>query len=259
MGFDIPTPDEPSEDDGASGSASGQLLNASDGSPATAYISLDETDDPADLPGGADDGAWWLNLSDLGSPDAANVTFDDTGLIVITGVGDVEAALALVDAELAGLDAAYAPKDLAGVLVSASVILTDGYIPNNLTYEQWGTDEAVIPQADCPVNAVVVALLSGGVGPNTGGSPAVGDRGQAKLQVSFDGGGSFADFAVFNEPAIGVQNATSSNNTVGFSAHGRGTGTVTGDIQVRAMCRDVTQANDTQFRSGMITVFVHPQ
>lgn len=78
----------------------GAILNAADGSPATAYISADDTDDPADLPDFPGDGAWWLNLADLGSPDAANVTFDDSGLIVITGVGDVKAALAAVDAAL---------------------------------------------------------------------------------------------------------------------------------------------------------------
>lgn len=93
----------------------GAILNASDGSPATAYISADDTDDPADLPDFPGDGAWWLNLADLGSPDAANVTFDDSGLIVITGVGDVAAAIAAADAALAArittaaANAAYAP------------------------------------------------------------------------------------------------------------------------------------------------------
>lgn len=131
MGFDIPTPNESDEDVGSgSGSASGQLLNASDGSPATAYISVDDTDDPADLPGGVEDGSWWLNLADLGSPDAANVTFDDSGLVVITGVGDVEAALALVDAALVSQSTAPAMELIDEELLGAdAAAITFSAIP----------------------------------------------------------------------------------------------------------------------------------
>lgn len=88
------------------------------------------------------------------------------------------------------------------------------------------------------------------------GSPAVGDRGGVKLQVSFDGGGSFADMG--NAP-LGVLFSTTANRDVSVGCNGRATGTVTGDIQVRAMVKDIDQANDTTWSNGVIVCEVHPQ
>lgn len=64
--------------------------------------------------------------------DAAAVTFDSTGLIVITSVGDVKAALDLVDAELAELDAAYAPRLLTIEDQSGTSYTVDTSDPNRL-------------------------------------------------------------------------------------------------------------------------------
>lgn len=144
---------------------------------------------------------------------------------------------------------------LAGIIASAQTNLTD-HTPNNLTTEQWATEEAVVAQASAPTSAVVLAWLSGELRANGSGSPAANDRGGVKLQVSFDGGSNFADCSQENFPAMPSTNTDFANT---FSVVGRATGTVTGDIQVRAMVRDINQANDCQFRMGKITMLVHPQ
>lgn len=137
---------------------------------------------------------------------------------------------------------------------SASASLT-GTTPNSVSAVQWGTEEAVVAQADCPTAAVVLAWVSGGVGPGAG-TPAVGDRGALQLQVSFDGGSNFANMGVAISSTLF---STSANRRTPTSTTGRATGTVTGDIQVRAMINDTDQANDTTWANGVITVLVHPQ
>jgi hypothetical protein len=140
-------------------------------------------------------------------------------------------------------------------IASASTTLT-ATTPNSLTYVQFGTEEAVVAQADCPTSAVVLAWLACGLraGP---GAPAVGDRGNAKLEVSFDGGSSWADMTGGAEQGSLV--SASANRRVSLACVGRSTGTVTGDVQVRASVTDIDQANDTTFDLGTITVLVHPQ
>jgi hypothetical protein len=53
-----------------------------------------------------------------GASSAADVTFDDSGLVVITGVSDVQAALALVDAQLDALSGASVPALLVAIPVN---------------------------------------------------------------------------------------------------------------------------------------------
>lgn len=138
---------------------------------------------------------------------------------------------------------------------SASATLTQ-HIPNNLSYEQWGTEEAVVAQADAPSPCAVVATVSGEINESALASPAVTDRGLVKLQISFNGGSSFADITG-TEVLLGVGGSTSSGRGNGFAITGRATGTVTGDIQVRAMVADFSGANDCVFDHGNITILVH--
>jgi hypothetical protein len=145
------------------------------------------------------------------------------------------------------------PKNLPTV-ASATTALTN-HDPNNTTMEQWGTEEAVVAQADAPPAAVVLAWLSGSVGPTASGND--GDRGEYRLEVSFDGGSSFATIGDSGNVVTLV--STAAGDRTALSAVGRGTGTVTGDIQVRAMIRDIDAANDTNWADGIITVLVHPQ
>lgn len=139
-----------------------------------------------------------------------------------------------------------------GGVVSAETTLTTT-TPGSTAYVQWGTEEAVIAQADAPAAAVVLAWLSGMMGRQSGD---VGDRGQVQMEVSFDGGSTWADFG--GEMAPGLV-STDANIRVPFSRQGRATGTVTGDIQVRAKIRDVDLANDVNFDRGRILVEVHAQ
>jgi hypothetical protein len=147
-----------------------------------------------------------------------------------------------------------APKDLSAVLASASATLSTA-TPNSTSPQQWGTEEAVIAQADAPAAAVVIAWLTGTIRPGPG-SPAVNDRGQYKLEVSFDGGSTWSDITPTTNAYLA---SVASNRASSVAVNGRATGTVTGDIQVRAMVNDVDQANDTQWASGYITVLAHPQ
>lgn len=71
-----------------------------------------------------------------------------------------------------------------------------------------------------------------------------------------NGGSTWADLGV--AATIPLFSATSTRRTP-FTLTHRSTGTVTGDIQVRASVLDVDQANDTTFAGGQITFFVHPQ
>lgn len=138
-------------------------------------------------------------------------------------------------------------------IVSAATSLSTG-TPNNTSFQQWGTEEAVAAQASCPVAAVVLAWLSGRFSPGPGG--AAEDRGSVKLQVSFDGGSSWADIGPTETYALFTSTSGRGN---AVSLTGRATGTVTGDIQVRAMVVDVDTANDTTWVGGYITVLVIPQ
>lgn len=145
-----------------------------------------------------------------------------------------------------------------GAMIASGEATLSTHTPNNLSLEQWATEEVTIAQADAPAAAVVIATLDGTLSPNTtSGTPAVGDRGAARLEVSFDGGGSYASMGAEVVPTLAL--ATSTANDFPFSRTYRLTGTVTGSIKVRAMCRDGTQANDCIFESGRITVLVHPQ
>lgn len=140
------------------------------------------------------------------------------------------------------------------VIASASAVLTN-HTPNNLTLEQWGTEEAVVAQADAPASAVVLAWLTGAMAAGPG-TISANDRGLYQMEVSFDGGSSFATIGVANAASLPTTQ-TSRNYTI--SSTGRATGTVTGDIQVRAMVADLSAANDTTWLGGVITVLVHPQ
>lgn len=123
--------------------------------------------------------------------------------------------------------------------------------PNSLTYVQYGTEEATVAQASAPVAAAVVASACCGLRAGTGASAA--DRGAVKLQASFDGGGSFADMS---PDVVTTLASTTANHDSSTSVVGRLTGTVTGDIQVRVMIRDVDVANHIAFANGAITVTV---
>lgn len=137
---------------------------------------------------------------------------------------------------------------------TAGTSLTN-HIPNNTTMEQWGTEEAVIAQADVPAATVaVVGWLSGSAGSNAAG--ATTDRGEYRLEVSFDGGSTWATLG--DSGTIVTVTNTSAGVRQPVSAVGRTTGTVTGDLMLRAMCRDVDGANDMLFADGQIALIVHP-
>jgi hypothetical protein len=144
---------------------------------------------------------------------------------------------------------------LAGSFYTGATALTDTS-PNSTSFQQWGSEEAVIAQAKCPTSAVVVAVVTGTMraGP---GTPAVLDRGVIEVQISFDGGSSFTTFG--STGLFTLVESVGSAYDVAVHCQGRATGTVTGDIQVRSRIRDVDQANDTTWRAGYITVTVHPQ
>lgn len=143
-----------------------------------------------------------------------------------------------------------------GALIASGAATLTNTTPNSLTYVQWGTEELTIAQGDMPPTVAVVAWLQGKVraGP---GTISVGDRGTAKLQVSFDGGSSWADFAVSSDAGMYLPTTTTSRDLM-INATARATGTLTGDLQVRAQCADVNAANDTTFLGGVITAITMP-
>jgi hypothetical protein len=160
-----------------------------------------------------------------------------------------------------GGDVPYAwipPSDLAPtvpVIVSQSISLSTT-TPNSLSFVQWGTEEAVIAQADAPNQAVVMAWVTGYLQPGPGTISAGSDRGNVKLQVSFDGGANFSDIGNVHRITLWGTNVTRGSTV---SNNGRALGTVTGDIQVRAMVNDNDAANDTTWNNGYIMVLVHSQ
>lgn len=194
--------------------------------------------------------ATWLNI------------FKGQGLGILTSNGDLltRAAGAVTNVTRAALaadsafTAAFANKTLDAVLASGTAALTDT-TPNSLTLVQWGTEEAVVAQADCPTAAVVMAWLSGSMraGP---GTISANDRGGCEVQVSFDGGSNFSTIGLGINATLPVT-ATTRDYTVARNV--RTTGTVTGDIQVRARVQDISAANDTTWVNGVLTVLVHPQ
>lgn len=163
-------------------------------------------------------------------------------------------AIATLFAGAAAFSGAYAPKDLGAVFYTGSTSLTNT-TPNNLSFVQWGTEEAVIAQADAPASAVVMVWLAGDLVPFA--DATAGERGQARIEVSFDGGSTWA--TVGSDAAPPLHAAVGSAISHYFTAHGRITGTVTGDIQARALCRDVDDTNSCTFDRGVISILVHPQ
>lgn len=181
---------------------------------------------------------------------------DATAVSVAATPTNYTAATPDVEAHLAGIDAAIVAGGGGGggTTVSAFTTLTNK-TPNSTTFVQWGTEEAVVAQADAPASAVVVAWVSGTM--IAGPSPTVGDRGQIQGEVSFDGGSTWANMSGL-EVAPGLI-STDINISVPINRVGRATGTVTGDIQVRVQCRDVNAANDIAFDRGTISIMVHEQ
>lgn len=272
------------------GASSGTFLRGQEGSTATAHTSgtiLRHVVTDADLTGGAvpatlddltdvdttstpptdgqalvyDDGSsLWVpgTVASGGAVDSVNT---QTGAVVLDagdiGITDAGAYFTGTDVEAALQELGAGGGGGGGGVVSGATALTN-HAPNNTTAEQWAGEEVVIAQADAPdTEVVVMGWLAGGLSPNSGvGSPAVGDRGLCYLEVTFDGGSSWATLG--STTLAHIVDSSSNQRTTPLSATGRATGTVTGDIMVRAMCRDVTQANDCLFKDGYISVMVFP-
>lgn len=149
----------------------------------------------------------------------------------------------------------YTDAIAGGLLVSGSTALTN-HTPSNTTMEQWGTEEATIAQASAPASAVVLAWLTGSAG-STEATPSGSESGEFRLEVSFNGGGTWAtmgDSGIITT----VASSGGAGRRIPLSATGRATGAVTGDVQVRVMCRDVTTAGDLIFADGHLVVVAHP-
>lgn len=142
---------------------------------------------------------------------------------------------------------------VSAVLASASTALTT-HTPSNTTAEQWGTEEATIAQASAPASAVVMAWLTGSAG--TSGTAVAGNRGEVRLEVSFDGGATWATLG--DAGIIVTVPSTNAGTRTPVTATGRAAGSVTGDIQVRAMCRDVDTSGTLTFADGQLVVIAHP-
>ena len=139
-------------------------------------------------------------------------------------------------------------------IYSAGTTLSN-HVPTNTTMEQWGTEEAVFAQEVCPTDAVVIATVTGSA-EASGGSAVAGDRGEIRLEVSFDGGSSWVTCG--DSGTIVTFALTGAGKRFPVVATGRVTGTVTGDVQVRAMIRDVDGAGDTSWADGSVTALIHP-
>lgn len=135
---------------------------------------------------------------------------------------------------------------------TASTSLTN-HTPSNTSMEQWGTEEASVAQVDAPSSAVVVAWLSGSMG--TSGSASGTERGEYRLEVSLDGGSTWATMG--DAGVITTIPSTGAGTRTPVAATGRATGSPTGDVQVRAMCRDADTSGTTIFADGVITMMVH--
>ena len=173
--------------------------------------------------------------------DASAVSFTPTGTIAATNVQD-----AIVEAASEGGGGGGT------TLKSASAALS-AHTPNNTTMEQWATEVATVVQADAPSPSVVVATLTGSMG--TSGTAVATSRGEYRLEVSFDGGATWA--ALGDAGSICTVPSTTNGTRQSITATGRATGTPTGDVKVRAMCRDVDTANTTVYADGVIVMLVH--
>lgn len=101
----------------------------------------------------------------------------------------------------------------------------------------------MIAQADAPASAVVLAWPTGST--ETRGADAVDDRREFRLEVSFDAGTTWATQASsrrWPRPPRAVGHPPTAVN-----------GSLSGDMQVRIMCRDIDTADFTLFANGVIT------
>ena len=204
------------------------------------------------------------NLQAIAAPEVAVVVLDPTGAapeIVHVTAHTASATTATIARGKEGTAAAEHAVDTPWRHVptaedfrtyTGGTALTN-HTPNNTTMEQWGTEEAIVLQELCPTEAVVLAWLTGSAGYN---AAVAGDRGEYKMAVSFDGGTSWADLG--DAGVITTVYSAAAGKRHPLAAVGRASGTVTGDVQVRAMVRDIDGANDMVFADGYLAVMVHP-
>lgn len=144
-------------------------------------------------------------------------------------------------------------SELAGVWI-AKAELTDT-IPTSTTAQQWGTEEARIPQDVLPVTVNVSARVTGRVRLFT---TTATRRGSAKVELSVDGGATWVDGWTSTDDPMVTQSTMGATGRVPISDQCASlSATVTGDVLARVQCWDVTTAGDCWFEGGRLILAVH--
>lgn len=171
-------------------------------------------------PEGMNDGDLWIDPSedeDFINPAASDVTFSDSGLAVITGITDVQTALAAVDAALV---------DFGTFFRKVRQVLTEKTSFTGTSNEQWGTEEATLDDALLP-KLTAVTVEARGYGRAT--NPTSGSTLQVRVEISLDGGATWSNGTNCHWLAAAGNAADTELIACAHSV----TGTVTGDIQAR--------------------------
>jgi hypothetical protein len=179
---------------------------------------------------------------------ASDVTFSDSGLVVITGVDNVQTALAMADAALADLQA-----KADGPIITRTAVLTDVTATGSTSYVQWGTEEVVFDDALWSGDVTVDAWFSGYFT-----DVDINEFVDARLNISLDNGSTWTAGTPAVESRGGSFPSVDVNNRDGISGFQHLKGTPTGDIQVRAEVRTLTGSNQAEFRSGRIMAICRP-
>lgn len=168
------------------------------------------------------------------------------------GAGSIDTA----DLFAAGVVDAAAIADNLGLgpfgYVDGATTLTNDSPSAADSFEQWGT-ETVTLTGLTGLAVVVRGWLHGNLnGDSLGGTPRYGE---AKIQVSLDGGGTWADAFTGIAPRGIVSDEGGETRSV-ISAFARVTGAATGDIKLRAMLK--SDGTNTLFANGYLMADARP-
>lgn len=136
----------------------------------------------------------------------------------------------------------------------ADVFFREAVLTNKTTwagtaaYEQWGTEEALLAQADAPATVDLIADLQGYMDSDSSGNNLA-----LKVQVSLDGGSTWTDGG-----SVNIRN-TSGATDERFPLYAYcmiSGGTVTGDIQARVMGQVATNTTGRSLNNGRVKMIV---
>ena len=189
----------------------------------------------------------YADFSEFGGGGGATTIDDLTDVDTSTTPPTDGQVLAWNDANSEWEPQTQTPSGVGSTVVSetTSIALTNT-TPSTTAFEQWGTEEAVIPFGDLPSGEIIVdASINGLVYHLDTGS---NEDGSVRLDVSFDGGSTWVPGDTHH--AVRKTGAQSSETAVQHRV--AISGTPTADVHVRAMVENSDGAGDYNWTEGFI-------